>query len=285
MKSPTEMSPKMKTSAHLFSAWLVVAAAPFSPSLWAQAPSQTVPKSSHPPAYNTLILASRDALDSGKLKDAFAAAMAAACLDDKRFEAYSLGAAIQIRQGDFKLAGDFLREAHQRAPANKQSLFADLDQLVQREREKIAKQTASAAMSLPPASNPLPRATPHAQGLSPESRRRLEILRLILEDIDKSRTTVERRKFFEEFMAQSETFLTANPSNMTVWMLRAISAIELNQPHEGWEAGRKLIALGADNSKDRRLQSVMARLERKDWLTETDPGSSRKSAPSETTSK
>jgi hypothetical protein len=53
---------------------------------------------------------------------------------------------------------------------------------------------------------------------------------------------------------------------MLLWQLRAASAISLNEPIEGYEAGQKLIAKGAADSIDPSLQRLLAQLKNKGWL-------------------
>src|SRR5688572_19802823 len=98
---------------------LFFAAFSFSP-LEAQTPLESGAPAAGAPSYNLLISTSRKALESGEVKDAFVAAMAAIATDDKRFEAYALAATIKMRQGDFSEAGRLLIEAQTRAPAEKQ---------------------------------------------------------------------------------------------------------------------------------------------------------------------
>ena len=53
---------------------------------------------------------------------------------------------------------------------------------------------------------------------------------------------------------------------MNVWVLRAIAAMEVDYPGEGWLAGRRLKELGAEESDDAKIRRVIAQLDRKGWL-------------------
>jgi hypothetical protein len=72
----------------------------------------------------------------------------------------------------------------------------------------------------------------------------------------------------KQFMDQSAAFLQKHPDEMLLWQLRAASAINLNDPTAGFEAGHKLLAAGAVNSNDANSQQMLARLKNKGWLTE-----------------
>jgi hypothetical protein len=53
---------------------------------------------------------------------------------------------------------------------------------------------------------------------------------------------------------------------MLLWKLRVASAISLNDPIAGYEAGQKLLAAGAADSNDPSLQELLAELRNKGWL-------------------
>ena len=58
-------------------------------------------------------------------------------------------------------------------------------------------------------------------------RRKLDLLRLIIEDADKARTPEERKKYLQEFLNKSEPFVTEYPNDAQIWLLRGAAAVEL----------------------------------------------------------
>ena len=76
----------------------------------------------------------------------------------------------------------------------------------------------------------------------------------------------EQKKVLRQFMGQSSTFLQRHPDQTLLWQLRAASAMSLNQPMEGYEAGQKLLAAGAAESTDPALQQLLGKLRNKGWL-------------------
>jgi hypothetical protein len=76
----------------------------------------------------------------------------------------------------------------------------------------------------------------------------------------------EQNKLLQQFMGQSDLFLQRHPNQMLLWQLRAASAISLNQPMAGYEAGQKLINAGGANSDDATVQRLLGQLKNKGWL-------------------
>ena len=80
-------------------------------------------------------------------------------------------------------------------------------------------------------------------------------------------TDLEQQKAsLKQFMDQSSPFLQKHPNEMLLWQLRAASAISLNDPMAGYDAGQKLLAAGAADSNDPNLQQLLAELRNKGWL-------------------
>jgi len=78
-------------------------------------------------------------------------------------------------------------------------------------------------------------------------------------DLDQQKTLLHR------FMDESKPFLEKHPNDILLWQLRAVSAITLDDPITGYEAGQKLLASGiADN--DPVTQRVLSQLNLKVWL-------------------
>ncbi len=80
----------------------------------------------------------------------------------------------------------------------------------------------------------------------------------------------QQKQSLQQFMDQSGSFLQKHPDQMLLWQLRAASAINLNDPMAGYEAGQKLVAAGAVDSNDGNLQQLLAQLRNKDWLDEKE---------------
>jgi hypothetical protein len=53
---------------------------------------------------------------------------------------------------------------------------------------------------------------------------------------------------------------------MVLWQLRVVSAISLNDPMAGYDAGQKLLAAGAADSNDPNLQRLLGQIKNKGWL-------------------
>jgi hypothetical protein len=69
-----------------------------------------------------------------------------------------------------------------------------------------------------------------------------------------------------QYMDQSALFLQKHPEQMLLWQLRAVSAISLNSPLAGFEAAQKLLAAGAADSNDPKLQQLLAKLKLLGWM-------------------
>ena len=84
-------------------------------------------------------------------------------------------------------------------------------------------------------------------------------------------TDLEQQKtLLNQFMSQSVVFLQKHPTAMLLWQLRAASAISLNDPRQGYEAGQKLVAMGAADGNDANVQRLLAQLKNKGWLDKQD---------------
>lgn len=70
----------------------------------------------------------------------------------------------------------------------------------------------------------------------------------------------------KQFMEQSSLFLQKHPDQMLLWQLRAASAISLNDPMAGYEAGQTLLASGVTDSTDSNVRRLLAQLKNKGWL-------------------
>jgi hypothetical protein len=92
----------------------------------------------------------------------------------------------------------------------------------------------------------------------------IELARQAQQSTDLSQQT----KLLRQFLDQSSSFLQKHPDNLLLWQLRAASAMSLDDLMSGYEAGQKLLALGAADSTDPNLQHMLAQLRNKSWLGE-----------------
>lgn len=153
-------------------------------------------------------------------------------------------------------------------------LYPD-DQRLIKARALLDKSLASskaadpAASANPPASNVTPvqpganaNAAPLAGMDKVDYNALLELVRQAQQTTDLPQQT----KLLQQFMDQSALFLQKHPMEMLLWQLRAASAISVNDPMPGYEAGQKLLAMGAADSSDPNLQQLLAQLRNKGWL-------------------
>ena len=77
----------------------------------------------------------------------------------------------------------------------------------------------------------------------------------------------EQKKLLQQFMDQSNLFLQKHPNQMLLWQLHAASAISLNEPMAGYEAGQRLLMADSNDSNVRRL---LAQLKNIGWLDEKE---------------
>lgn len=76
----------------------------------------------------------------------------------------------------------------------------------------------------------------------------------------------EQKTLLRQFMDQSGVFLQKHPTEPLLWQLRCASAISLDDPEAGYEAGQNLLAANAADSNDPNLQQLIAKLKIKGWL-------------------
>ena len=91
----------------------------------------------------------------------------------------------------------------------------------------------------------------------------------LIELVRQARQTTDlpqQEKLLQKFMADSSAFLQKHPDQLLLWQLRAATAISLNDPRAGYEAGQTLMAMGAADSNDPNLQRLLGQLKNKGWL-------------------
>jgi len=81
----------------------------------------------------------------------------------------------------------------------------------------------------------------------------------------------EQKTLLQQFMEQSSAFLQKHPSEILLWQLRAASAISLGDQMEGFEAGSKLLAMGAGDSNDLNMQQLLVKLKNNGWTDNANP--------------
>jgi tetratricopeptide (TPR) repeat protein len=228
-----------------------------------------------PAAYHALLLAGDKLLNEGTLAEALSVAKTAIAMDGSRYEAYALAAVIDTKAGKSDEASKYIAKAQELVPADKKDRLAGAIAYVKAGAAQppvISNQSTSAGNPVVSVNPPAAQVGgPPFTALSGEARVKYNTLTLIAADIDKAKPGEERTKLLREFMDKSAEFLELAPNRADILVMRAALALELEDAHAGWEAGRKLTALGAGNSDDPKIQKVMAKLERKGWLAETDP--------------
>jgi hypothetical protein len=91
----------------------------------------------------------------------------------------------------------------------------------------------------------------------------------------------QQNTLLRQFMEGSGKFLQKHPNEMLLWQLRAASAISLNAPRAGYQAGQKLLEGGAADSNDPNLQRLLAQLKNKGWLDKQEAEKLQESAENE----
>jgi hypothetical protein len=76
----------------------------------------------------------------------------------------------------------------------------------------------------------------------------------------------EQTKLLRQFMDRSSVFLQKHPGQMLLWQFRIVSAIRLNDPMAGYEAGQRLLAAGITDSTDANSRRLLAQLKNLGWL-------------------
>jgi len=111
-----------------------------------------------------------------------------------------------------------------------------------------------------------PSANANAEQLSGRDRLDYDALIELVRQAQQTVDMEEQKSSLKQFMDESSAFLRKHPDQMLLWQLRAASAISLNDPMAGYEAGQKLLAAGAADSNDPSLRQWLAQLKNKGWL-------------------
>jgi hypothetical protein len=142
------------------------------------------------------------------------------------------------------------------------------DQRLLKAKALIETLLASASQAAPGSSQPAPIATAvQLTGMDKiDYNALIELARAAQQNTDLE----QQKASLKQFMDRSSPFLQKHPEEMLVWQLRAASAISLNDPMAGYEAGQKLLAAGAADSNDQNLQSLLGQLKNKEWLDQQE---------------
>ena len=137
--------------------------------------------------------------------------------------------------------------------------------------EKLLAPASSTVATPDPASNitpAQPAGNTNAEQLTGRERLDYDALIELARQAQQTTDIEQQKASLERFMDQSSLFLQKHPSELLLWQLRAASAMSLNDPTTGYEAGQKLLAAGAEDSNDPNLRRLLAQLKNKGWLDE-----------------
>jgi TPR repeat protein len=199
-------------------------------------------------SYDQLVGTANSLLKQGKLDEAKQAAQQAMQQNANGYQAYAVAAKIASQQGAAADAANLIKKALELAP----------DDGTKAKVQQLAAMLTTTGSQSQPASG--------QSSLSSQDQRKLDVLMLILEDAEKAATPEDRAKAFREYLEKSGDFAAAHPEQTNVWVMRALAAVDVGEPKLGWDAGKQLQALGADNSENPKIRRIMASLDRKGWL-------------------
>ncbi len=116
--------------------------------------------------------------------------------------------------------------------------------------------------------NSVPSASASPRVMSDEDRLEANTLNRLMTKIRESTDADEKKKLQEQILERSAPLVAKYPKEMKLWQIRAVVALVLDKPREGWEAGKNLKALGSLSSEDPAVGDLMAELNLKKWLVE-----------------
>jgi hypothetical protein len=135
--------------------------------------------------------------------------------------------------------------------------------------DKLLAPAGSAPGTNPPTNNAAPAkptANADAQPLTGMDKVDYDALIELAKQAQQTTDLEQQKTLLLQFMDQSSLFLQKRPTTMLLWQLRAASAISLDDPTAGYDAGQQLLALGAAYSNDSNVQRLLAQLKNKGWL-------------------
>ncbi|MGD0735567.1 MAG: DUF2846 domain-containing protein [Terracidiphilus sp.] len=143
------------------------------------------------------------------------------------------------------------------------------DQRLIKAKALIEKMLApSGSTSAAPAASPAaqPAAPANAEPLSGMDKVDYNALLVLARQAQQTADLDEQKKLLKQFMDQSRTFLEKHPDQLLLWQVRAQSAMSLNEPMEGYEAGQKLLAAEDAGSPDPALLQLLGEIKNKGWM-------------------
>ena len=126
--------------------------------------------------------------------------------------------------------------------------------------------TANNSQSTNNAASVQPAASPNPVQLTGMDKVDYDALIELAREAQQTTDLSQQNTLLRQFMEGSGKFLQKHPNEMLLWQLRAASAISLNAPRAGYQAGQKLLEAGAADSNDLNLQRLLAQLKNKGWL-------------------
>jgi protein involved in temperature-dependent protein secretion len=102
--------------------------------------------------------------------------------------------------------------------------------------------------------------------MTDEDRLEANTVNRLMVKIRESTDPADRKKMQEQVLEHTAPLVQKYPQELNLWQVRAIAALALDKPRDGWEAGKNLKALGAMSSTDPALSDVMSELNLKGWL-------------------
>ena len=162
---------------------------------------------------------------------------------------------------------------HARKYAEAQQLTSGLliaypnDQRLIKAQALIEKMLASGGQAVPDSGQPVQSAAnPNPMQLTGMDKLEYNTLLELARQAQQQADPEQQKASLGQFMGRSTAFLQKHPDQMLLWQLRAASAISLNDAMAGYEAGQRLIAVGAVDSNDPALQRLLAQLNGRGWL-------------------
>jgi formylglycine-generating enzyme required for sulfatase activity len=193
-----------------------------------------------------------------KLAGAFAEIQAAGKADPSRYEAPALAALLLLKGGHPAEARTALDDARKLAPADKQGKLDAIAKLIDSAAPNTRAATGSAVAQ--------PAAPDSTPTISSAQRRQFNVLMLVMDDADKASSIPDRQQLLGEFMDKSAGYVQDFPDDKRVWLLRALTCVELNRVDDGIMAARAIERLGLVDSEDPKVERLVANLDRKGWF-------------------
>jgi hypothetical protein len=132
--------------------------------------------------------------------------------------------------------------------------------------EQLLSPTAANAAAATSNTAPQPSASVSTETLTGMDRIDYNALIALAKQAQQTTDLPEQNNLLQQFMDESASFVQKHSGQMLLWQLRAASAISLNDPLSGYQAGEKLIAAGAADSDDAGAQRILTQLKNKGWL-------------------